>query len=139
MEPAITTAVITAGATMFKTFIESWTKTRSKDNKQAKVNNWIKNNYDPLFDAITVNSVRLLKAAESGKKFRIDQFREVLHPNIRLRHEEQYLFDREFHYRIEYLVLIGVLKKGLRDYKISRLRFSFLREARDRGDYQGIL
>jgi hypothetical protein len=138
MEPTIIAAIISAGVKLASTFIEKWSSTKTSDAKQQKVDKWVKNNYEELKGSITGNCVKLLLAVEYGESFRVDDFRKILHPQLTL-NELEIVFDLEFQYRLEYLTLIGLLNKGMREYTISRLGASFLREARQRKDYIEIL
>lgn len=141
MEPTIIAALIKAGVNLVALFVESWSKSPPGDKEQKKVEGWLADpgNYESLSKMITKNSVKLLLAAEYGKGFRIDEFREVLHPKLGLSPKEKPVFDLEFHYRLEYMRLLGVLTIGMREYRITRLGKAFLAKARANKDYASVL
>src|SRR3990172_3120381 len=109
MEPTILITLAEVSAKLFGVFVERWSRSKNKDKKQAKVESWLNNNYDKLRDAVTNNSVRLLANAEYGEGLSIDSARRLLHPRLSLSPGNLKLFDKEFHYRLEYLALLGLL------------------------------
>jgi len=124
---------------LFKVFAESWSQSKNKDKKQVKVESWLNNNYDKLREAVTDKSVHLLARAEYGDGLTITSARKLLHPHLSLPPGKLRLFDKEFHYRLEYLVLLGLFQRGMREYHITRLGAAFLAMARTKGHYGPVL
>jgi hypothetical protein len=124
---------------LFRVLVESWSGSRSKDKKQARVDSWLKKNYDKLHDAVTDDSVRLLANVEFGHGLTIKSGRKLLYPNTGLSTGKLKLLDQEFRYRLEFLVLLGLLQRGMRDYRITRLGVAFLAMARTEGHYETVL
>ena len=139
MELTILGPLAEVSAKLFGIFIENWSRSKDKDKKQVKVEAWLNKNYDQLHDAVTNNSARLLATAEYGKNLTIDSARKKLHPRLSLPDDKLNLFDKEFHYRLEYLVLLGLLQRGIREYRITRLGVAFLAMARTKGHYEAVL
>jgi len=140
MEPAILISLAAElSEKLFRVLVESWSGSKSKDKKQAKVESWLNKNYDKLRDAVTNNSIRLLGNVEYGDGLTINSARRLLHPHISLPPRKLKLFDKEFHYRLEYLVLLGLLQRGMREYHITRLGVAFLAMARTKGHYRDAL
>lgn len=139
MEPTVTAALIRAGVDLFRTFIEKWRKPRKTDNKQRKVNEWVARKYDLLRDSLSSDCVRLLKVVRDGKRQTVKDFLNVLYPKLSKRRLD--LLKKEFRYRLEFMVLIGVLRylPRVRKYDITRLGVAFLDEARGRGHYSRAL
>ena len=131
--------LVSAGAKRFAAFVREWSAARTTDAAQKKVEAWLSKHYDVLSKAVTNNSARALAMCEYGKRFRIDQLRQVIHDELDFSDAQLILFDREFHYRAEYLVLLGVLSSGMREYHITSLGVAFLAEARRRGHYSDVL
>jgi hypothetical protein len=128
---------------LFKVFVESWSRSeetdKGKDKKQAKVQSWLNKNYDTLHSAVTDHSVHILLHTEYGDGLTIASARRIVHPDLSLSGGQRTQFDKEFHYRLEYLVLLGLLQRGIRKYHITRLGVTFLAKARERGHYSKVL
>jgi hypothetical protein len=141
MEPAVTVALISTAAKLFGTFIEMWDASQKVDNKQKKVNKWISENYYSLRAFLSENCVKLLAAVEGGKRFRGGDFLKVLYPKHKLDRRSLVLLKNELHYRLEFLVLIGVLRHlpSIQRYEITRLGVAFLELARAKKDYGPVL
>ena len=132
-------ALVNAGLKRLTAFMEEWSAKRSEDTKQQHASEWVSKHYTELRDAVTNNSMKVLAATEFGASFRRDQLRALLHPELDLDHQSMMAFDLEFHYRLEYLVLLGLLTSGMREYRITRLGVAFLAAARERSDYASAL
>jgi hypothetical protein len=124
---------------LFRIFAENWSRTNESDKKQKKVQSWLNKNYDTLRNAVTDNSVHILAHAEYGEGLTIASVRRILHPNLALSSGATRQFNEELHYRLEYLVLLGLLQRGIRQYHITRLGVTFLAKARERGHYSAVL
>lgn len=141
MEPTVTVALIAAGAKLFKTFIQVWSTSRGIDNTQKKVKKWISANYDSLHDCLSTDSVNLLADIDGGKRQGLADFINVLYPKHRLRKRALGLLQREFRYRLEFLVLLGVLRHlpAIGCYELTRLGVAFLEQARAKRHYRKVL
>jgi hypothetical protein len=141
MEPTVTAALIGAGAKLFKTFIQVWSTSRGIDNTQRRVKNWISANYDSLHDCLSTDSVKLLAEIDGGRRQGLEDFINVLYPKHRLRKRALGLLRREFRYRLEFLVLLGVLRHlpAISRYELTRLGVAFLAQARAKRHYRKIL
>ncbi len=141
MEPAVTVALISTAAKLFDTFIEMWNTSQKVDNKQRKVKNWISENYNSLRASLSENCVKLLAAVDNGKRLRVGDFLKILYPKHKLDKRSLSLLKNELHYRLEFLVLIGVLRhlSTIQRYEITRLGVAFLELARAKKDYGPVL
>ena len=139
MELAILGTLVEVSAQLLKIFIENWNSSNDKDKKQVKVESWLNKNYDDLHDAITSDCAHLLAASEYGDGLTITSARRKLYPKLSLPKNKLDLFDKEFHYRLEYLVLLGLLQRGMREYRITRLGVAFLAMARSKRHYAAAL
>ncbi len=139
MEPTFLLPLAEASAKLFGVFIENWNTSKRKDQKQKRVENWLNKHYESVRDAITDDSIRLLAKAEYGEGLTVAKARHVLYPKLSLRGNHSKLFDKEFHYRLEYLVLLGLLQRGVKEYHITRLGVTFLAMARANGHYIKVL
>jgi hypothetical protein len=128
-----------ASAKLFGVFIENWSTSRNKDRKQVKVGVWLNKHYESLRDEITNDSVHLLAHAEFGEGLTITSARRAVYPYLSLPPSKLKLFNKEFHYRLEYLVLLGLLRRGVKEYHITRLGVTFLAMARAKGHYGKVL
>ncbi len=134
-------SIIDASARLLSIIMEKWTSSDPKDKKQGKVEKWLKKHYKLLSDEITNDSVHLLTHAEYGKGLTIRSARKVLYPKLGIPSNKVLLFEKEFHYRLEYLVRLGLLQfeRGVKEYYITRLGVNFLAMARANGHYEQVL
>jgi len=139
MDPIITSSLIGAATSLFKTLIQTWGKDKASDKTQAKVEKWADKRFEDFEQALTVNCVKILSFLEYSSGLRLPEARAKLHPELMLPTNEMHLFDLEFEYRLEYLRLLGILNKGLREYRLTRLGAAFLAEARKRGKFKEAL
>ena len=139
MNPAFLGTLAEVSAKLFGIFIENWSRSKEKDKKQEKVESWLGKNYENLRNAISSDSAHLLAACEYEDGLSITSARRKLYPKLSPSKNMLELFDKEFHYRMEYLVLLGLLQRGLREYRITRLGVAFLAMARLKRHYAAAL
>jgi hypothetical protein len=139
MEATIIAAVVTAGGSFLSKLLDLHAnnpdaKTRERAASVAQ------KTYDVLRRNLTDGSVRLLTLLESGSLLYPHMIRERLYPSLQVPRECLHEFDAEFHYRLEYLRLNGLLQLVAgREYGITVLGLAFLEEARRRRDYLAVL
>lgn len=131
--------LVLAGKNLFKIFIENWDRTYGEDRKQNRIKKWLKRNYLKLSRHISVDCVKLLIVVEYGKKYKSKDYLKKIHPKLKIRKKNLDILIREFEYRLNYLVLLGVLDKGPEEYSITRLGRAFLSTARARYAYPSVL
>ncbi len=138
MDSIFPVSIIDASAKLLAVIIEKWT---SSDQKDKKVERWLKKHYKSLSDELTNDSVHLLIHVEHGEGLTIRNARKIIYPSLKLPPPKVKLFEKEFHYRLEYLVRLGLLQfeRGVKEYYITRLGVAFLAMARAKGHYETVL
>jgi len=141
MEPVVTSALITAGAKLFNTLVEVWNTSRTDDKKQTGVNKWLDKHYDLLHDSLSTNCVNLLSYVDDGKRLRAGDFLKIFCVQNKFNKKTKDLLKSEFRYRLEFMVLLGVIRHlpHIGRYEITRLGVSFLSQARANKHYSMVL
>jgi hypothetical protein len=137
MDPVTATiiaAVVNASGTVLTSVIGLFANREIKGEEQAR--QVIDKTYETLKGNLTGGSVQVLKQLEGGSLLYSDMLRKRLYPDLSESPEFLRAFDAEFRYRLEYLIVNGVITfVPPSEYGISRLGRAYLEEARRRKDY----
>jgi len=101
---------------------------------RKRADDWVSCHYDAMRLAVSPRSATLLRqvCAHPGQQSR--DYRKMMYPALHLDGDAQDHFDKEFQYRMDYLVLVGVLVQEINRYHLTEVGAAFLRATVAEGD-----
>ena|SRR5215213_4641847 len=138
LDPQIIAAMVSGIATLGGSIFEKWSgrTTRTDERLDEK----LEDHYDTLRALLTDHCVLILRKLEDGQNRETGQIVPFVYPTLTFdNYEERVRFEKEFDYRLRFMAMIGVVTRPTSEYYITPLGMSFLRKAREKRDYYGVL